>query len=131
MRAVLTKQLSFIFFVSLLSATAAAQTNEVGINGHNAEPAVLDMAADLGLGWIRVDGNWFQMEPRRGEYRWGLDDAVRGASARGLNVYISLGYTPEWVARVPGSDELTHNDEPVSSTEWRSFVTQAVRPSGA
>ncbi|MBW2460309.1 MAG: hypothetical protein JRH11_01600, partial [Deltaproteobacteria bacterium] len=114
--------------IAALPAAGAAQSNQVGLNAHNAEGAVLDMAADLGLGWIRVDGNWFQMEPRPGEYRWVLDDAVRGATDRGVKVFITLAYTPDWVPRVPRTrtDASGSNDEPLTDAEWRSFVAAAV-----
>jgi hypothetical protein len=118
-----------IALASTVPTNAQAQAEDVGINGHDAEPAVLEMAADLGVGWIRVDANWFQMEPRPGEFRWLLDDAVSGATARDVRVYITLAYTADWVPRVERarSDSYVGNDEPLGSAEWQAFVTEAVR----
>ena len=52
------------------------------------------------------------------------------AREAGLEVYVTLAYTPEWVPKVarPRDDDYTGNDEPVGSDEWVTFVEAAVRP---
>jgi len=115
-----------------VAAPAAADPgdNHIGINTHVPDESTLDAVADLGMDWIRVDGNWFQLQPARDRYDWAfMDRVVDQASARGLNVYMTLAYTPAWVARVPERhpDGNAGNDQPASSAEWVAFVTEAVR----
>ncbi|MDF1564205.1 MAG: sugar-binding protein [Deltaproteobacteria bacterium] len=110
-----------------LPPAAAAAPNEVGICAHDGRVPFLDAAVDMGLGWVRLDGNWFFHEPADDQYRWGyLEDAVRAAHQRGLKVFITLAYTPEWVPRRPSAEAGSHNDVPVGDAEWRDFVTDAV-----
>ena len=110
-----------------MAAMASAQ-NHVGINVHVADQGIVDLVRETGAHWIRVDANWFQMEPSRGSYHWFQDSGVRAAVAAGLEVYMTIAYTPEWVAKVPRArtDTYTGNDEPVGSAEWVSFVEACV-----
>src|SRR5918996_2311157 len=79
------------------TAWAASPALPYGINAHLPSSALLDRVAAAGIAWIRVDFNWFMMEPARGVYDWTLTDAViRDARARGLNVYATLAYAPTW-----------------------------------
>jgi len=45
-----------------------------------------------------------------------------------MEVFMTLGYTPDWVPRVARtrSDTYNGNDEPLTSTEWIAFVEAAV-----
>jgi hypothetical protein len=75
--------------------------------------------ADLGTGWVRLDANWFDVEPDRDVYAWsGLDAAIYGAEATGLRVYATLAYTPAWAGPC-------HECMPNDPGDWRGFV-QAV-----
>lgn len=115
--------------IATAPASADIGDNGVGLNTHHPSDAYADLAADLGLNWIRVDANWFQLQPGRDRYDWAhMDAIVDRANARGLNVYMTLAYTPEWVPRVPSpsGDAYVGNDEPVGSAEWTAFVTAAV-----
>ena len=119
-----------LWLVASPHARADIGVHGLGINTHVPSPDVLDMCSDLGLDWIRVDGNWDMMNPSAGSYAYAvLDGPVDGARTRGLNVFMSLGYTPGWVPRVARSrtDSYLGNDEPASSTEWVAFVEAAVR----
>ncbi len=111
----------------LVGVRASAQ-NHVGINVHVANNGVVDLVSETGAHWIRVDANWFQMEPSRGTYHWFQDDGVREAIAAGIDVYMTIAYTPEWVPKVARArtDTYTGNDEPVGSAEWVSFVEACV-----
>ncbi len=114
---------------ALVAAPAYAQ-DSVGLNVHVPGNDTLDLARDAGVAWVRMDGNWWQLEPREGEYRWEvLDGAIDGARERGLRVFLTLAYTPEWVPKVPRArdDDYTGNDEPVGSAEWSRFVEAAAR----
>ncbi len=52
----------------------------------------------LGASWIRVDFNWYAIQPvSRDQFRWELyDRVVAQASAHKLKILAVLGYTPEW-----------------------------------
>jgi predicted ATPase len=45
------------------------------INTHRPSSALLDRVA-AGIAWIRVDFNWFMLEPEPGVYDWTTTDAV-------------------------------------------------------
>ncbi|MBX3273461.1 MAG: cellulase family glycosylhydrolase, partial [Sandaracinaceae bacterium] len=125
------RRLTLCVALASLSSPALADLgdNGVGINAHVPDDAVADLVAAAGVNWIRVDANWFQLQPARDRYDWSaMDGAVERAHARGLSVYMTLAYTPAWVARVPErrADGQTHNDEPAGSGEWAAFVEAAV-----
>ncbi|HSA24333.1 MAG TPA: beta-galactosidase, partial [Myxococcota bacterium] len=108
-------------------ARAAVGDESVGMNIHVGWPEFIDAAADLGVGWVRMDGNWYWLEPSDDAYNWAeLDAFVARATAAGLKVYLSLGYTPEWVPRHGDTDGQSGNDCPNTSAEWSDFVTDAV-----
>ena len=110
----------------LLLPGAALGNNSVGMNVHNGTPAFIDAAAALGVRWVRLDGNWFQLEPSDDQYSWLLDAPVNAANAAGLSVFITLAYTPGWVPRHGDTDGNPGNDVPNASAEWTDFVTEAV-----
>ncbi|MBI5515412.1 MAG: hypothetical protein HY909_16655 [Deltaproteobacteria bacterium] len=120
---------------ALWSAEARAQ-DSVGLNTHVPGSDLLDECVDLGVRWIRVDGNWLDLNPASGRYTFATMDAVvDGARRRGLRVFMTLAYTPLWVPRVARarSDAYEGNDEPAGSAEWEAFVRAAVehfRPRG-
>lgn len=108
-------------------AVAALGDNDLGVNVHNGTQAYIDAAAALGVTWVRVDANWFQLEPSSDNHQWApLDAAVMRANTAGLNVYMTLAYTPDWVPRHGDTDQRSGNDVPNASTEWVDFVTDAV-----
>jgi polysaccharide biosynthesis protein PslG len=89
-----------------------------GINTHLPSSTVLDLVRDAGISWIRVDFNWFMMEPARGVYDWSATDAVvSDARARGLNVFATLAYVPDWAAGGDGSNV---------PADWYQFVFDTV-----
>ncbi len=109
--------------IALLAAPAGA--NDVGVNAHVPTDDQLDALADLGVEWVRVDANWFQLEPAAGRYDWGyMDRVVDGASARGLKVMMTLSYAPAW-ATDGGADDVPSNDVPRAGT-YAAFVEAAV-----
>ncbi|MEZ4394967.1 MAG: sugar-binding protein [Polyangiales bacterium] len=116
--------------LALATPALAQAENHVGINVHVPAPDLIDLCANAGVSWVRMDGDWLSLNPARGRYEWtALDRSVDAARARGIRVFISLGYTPPWVPRVPRAraDTAPQNDEPATSDEWRTFVTEAVR----
>ncbi|MFO0628872.1 MAG: sugar-binding protein [Polyangiales bacterium] len=123
-----------VFAVALLLALAtpraARAQDHVGLNVHVPAPELLELCAAAGVTWARMDGDWLSLNPARGRFEWAaLDRSVDAANARGIQVFLTLGYTPAWVPRVDRAraDTAPQNDEPATSDEWRAFVTEAVR----
>ena len=126
-----------ILALTLAAAPAALADigdNAAGINVHLPHTSLhlVDKAADLGVSWIRVDGNWEVFEPRRGAFQTEImDRVVCRAQERGLKVYMTLAYTPCWAVegnRVNCSDPnrpYTGYLRPAAG-EYEAFVGRAV-----
>jgi len=103
-------------------AAYADVSSPYGINSHVPDNTTLDRISAAGIGWIRVDMNWFQMEPNRDSYNWGfMDSVVNNARARGLEIYATLAYTPAWAN---GTGNIA--DPPLDTADWYDFVYDTV-----
>lgn len=129
--------MSVLSAATLLLATAvvaAPGDNAVGVNVHQASAEHVAAASALGVSWVRVDGNWFEMQPARTSFSFApMDAQVARVNAAGLSVFMTLAYTPSWVARRGDTDGWHGNDIPNASTEWSAFVREVVlryRPMG-
>lgn len=100
--------------------------SRLGLNVHVPSDAMLDdVAQRLGMRWVRVDFNWFQIEPAQGAFRWEeLDRVVGRAAERALEVLATLAYTPAWASSTPESPKTS--DPPASNAYWTDFVRRAV-----
>jgi hypothetical protein len=100
--------------------------SRLGLNVHVPSKANLDqIVVDLGMRWLRVDFDWFRIEPERGRFRWEeLDRVVAGTAARGAQVLATLAYTPDWASSSPASPHIS--DPPGATRFWTDFVGQAV-----
>jgi hypothetical protein len=100
--------------------------SRLGLNVHiPATPMLDDVALDLGMQWIRVDFDWFRLEPERGIYRWeDTDRIVERSSMLGVDVLATLAYTPPWASSNPGSPQPS--DPPASPAYWTDIVREAV-----
>ena len=90
-----------------------------GINAHVPSARDFDYIDELGVGWVRIDFNWSDIEhSRKGSFSWGSHDAaVDEALRRGKRVFATIAYTPSW-ARSGGG----HNAPPVNPSDWSDFV---------
>jgi hypothetical protein len=72
--------------------------DRIWINAHQAGPDALRLAASLGVGGGRFDGNWYDLQqgPDKWTYQW-LDDLLATCKSLGLEAYVSIGYTPPWL----------------------------------
>ncbi len=123
----LTGALVLVFFSIVPRASAGLGDNSVGMNIHLGRQTFIDACADLGVGWVRMDANWFNLNPSAGVYNYGqMENYVTRANAAGLKIFVSLGYTPEWVSRKGDTDGEFGNDCPVDSTDWVNFVQNFV-----
>ncbi|MDR7275603.1 cellulase family glycosylhydrolase [Catenuloplanes atrovinosus] len=89
------------------------------------DPAAdLDRVAALGVGWVRFDAAWSEIEIARGTFDWTeLDRGVTAARARGLSVLLVLGSTAAW-ARPAGAQ---WNHGPVTAEQRAGFAAFAAR----
>ncbi|WP_143301374.1 hypothetical protein [Candidatus Entotheonella palauensis] len=117
-----------------LPARAAMGDNMVSMNVHTPTPAAVDLAARLGIQWLRMDNNWrnhgapcsdaIVPEPQ-------LVTAVTHAVAQGLHVYMNL-ISPHPCGTISGNDDVDFNDVPIASL-FANYVRQTVaiyRPMG-
>ena len=114
-----------VFCILAITSATAWPVDPVlpyGINAHLPSSSLLDRVAAAGIAWIRVDFNWFMMEPARGVYDWTITDAVVGdARARGLNIYATLAYSPAWA-----TGGQPPNTPPMDPKDWYAFVYTTV-----
>ena len=119
------------------SARAQHHDNPYGVNAHQASDEALQLVADAGIGWVRFDMNWFQMEPAQGQFDWAIPDRFMArADELGLGVFVTVAYTPAWAVGAPcddgAEDNLEHclNAVPADPNSWTDFVTAVVQRYG-
>jgi MYXO-CTERM domain-containing protein len=124
-----TRTIATVALVAAVAlAAGSASADSVGVNTHVPAPAVVDLASDAGMKWIRVDNNWLsQTDPCSASIGWeaALDTAVSHAQTQGLCVYMTLAYTPA-CASLGNVDGLSSNNDVPDPTKWASYVRQAV-----
>lgn len=100
--------------------------SRLGLNVHVPSNAIIDdVAANLRMRWIRMDFDWFRIEPQRGVFRWEeFDRAVDRAAEQNLEILATLAYTPAWASSVPGDPRTS--DPPAEMGFWTDVVGQAV-----
>ncbi|MCB9377315.1 MAG: cellulase family glycosylhydrolase [Holophagales bacterium] len=109
----------------LPSPLAARSDPAIGINVHAPEKerldGLLDRVAEAGIGWVRIDFVWAEVEPEPGVTRWRLyDDLVAAARARNLQVLALIGYTPAWATDGPAI-----SGTPRKVSDWTDFCYRA------
>lgn len=92
-----------------------------------------ELLATAGLGWIRQEFPWSELEFQKNRYyddkndqvSWAkFDEIVRQARARGLQIIARLDRTPDW-ARRPGPHNF--GAPPVQLADFGDFVAEFVR----
>ena len=98
----------------------------LGLNVHvPSDPMVDDVTRELGISWVRLDFDWFRIEPQPGEFHWEeLDRVVSRTAARGARMLASLAYTPPWASSNPGGSLVS--DPPAETGFWTDFVRAAI-----
>lgn len=87
--------------------------------------STLDQVQTLGMGWIKQEVSWAQVEPEAGNYRWnGLDKLMVGASARNLKVILTVNSAPEWARSVTARDKSGPPDSPQA---YSGFIAQLIQ----
>jgi polysaccharide biosynthesis protein PslG len=126
--------LSFSSSTAQTSQAPAQPRNHIGIAYGNtlidmdsrALDATLDDAVSLGVGIIRTDLAWGDIQPTGPDkYKWDRFDRVADAArSRGLALLPILAYTPAW-ARPAGCDD--DKCAPANARSFANFAAAAVR----
>ena len=128
------KTLSFttFFFVLLIFSNASAQwCSRYGINAHIPDAQTLRAIKDAGISWVRMDFNWFMIEPSKGVFNFAvLDNAVDEARRLNLFVFATLAYSPKWAVAdqtcQDGTNNPCHTKPPANPQDFADFVFQVV-----
>jgi len=101
-------------------------TARLGLNIHiPSDPIIDDVTRGLGMRWVRLDFDWFRIEPQQGEFHWEeLDRVVSRTATRGARMLATLAYTPSWASPNPGSSRIS--DPPAETRFWTDFVRAAI-----
>lgn len=111
--------------VTPAQTTATSLNFAYGIQAHalgrsNAVP-VLERVNDLGFTWLKQQVRWEDMEPSRGNRKWGeLDELLALAGQKNVNVLFSVVASPAW-ARENGAD-LTVAGPPVNNADFANYL---------
>lgn len=144
MKKVICSLICLVFAFSLtIAAPASADTQSevgvatsaslIGVSDTDLESR-LDDIKDLGADWIRVDFNWYFIQPDNPiDFNWEqYDRVVQAAERHDLKVLALLSYTPKW-AREPRCNALARNEiaarkcAPRSIDEFGRFAAAAAR----
>jgi hypothetical protein len=82
-----------------------------------------NIGTQLGVGWVRGDVAWPNVEKQKGQWEWGREDRyISSLQAQGFQFLPTLDYTPLWAASVKGNNKSA----PQNPQDWEDFVEQAV-----
>lgn len=108
-------------FAAAITFDASAK-QELGLNVHQSADVGLDVTRDAGIGWVRIDFNWLDVEPVQGAPNFAVMDAlVDAARTRGLSVLATIGYGPPWASSGDAKADGTLNDVPIDGA-YGAFV---------
>ena len=98
----------------------------LGLNVHiPSDPIIDDVTRGLGIRWVRLDFDWFRLEPQPGDFRWEeMDRVVSRTAAGGAAMLATLAYTPSWASSNPANPQTS--DPPADVSSWTDFVRAAI-----
>ena len=118
-------------------APATSAGDKVGLSTHLFWLGESDITANLtrlrggGAGWIREDFLWDQIEPAKGDFRWGRSDALMASAAKtGTNVLAILDYSARWASSDPSGGGDIHYP-PKNFADYATFATKVVERYGS
>lgn len=101
---------------------SSREDSPFGINTHVPTTAQVDLIAQAGIKWIRVDFDWPKIEPKNGKFQFDeFRRVAREAKERGLMVFGTLSKTPAWANG--GKEERF---PPLKPEYWTRFVARTV-----
>ncbi|HST43164.1 MAG TPA: beta-galactosidase, partial [Conexibacter sp.] len=108
--------------------TVGIVPNSFGAGDDEAVQAAQEEVRGLGVGWIREEIGWPEVEPRRGEFDWARIDALMERSTRnGLRVLPLLLGTPPWA----GPQTLALPDDVDAFAAFAGRVAARYGPDGS
>lgn len=105
----------------------AVEASPFGVNIHVPQGTVLervlDQARDAGIGWVRIDFVWADVETSPDHFDWRVYDAI-AAEARdhGIEIFATLAYTPQWATKGP-----LYLGVPDDPADWADFCFRAAK----
>jgi polysaccharide biosynthesis protein PslG len=119
-----------VVVLGICARAGAAPTEYLGLNTHLPADDVLDAAQDLGVAWVRIDLNWYQVQPASGTTDFSaVDKVIDAAIKRGLKVFPTIGYAPDWDAEAD-TDGVSNNNVPKTGEYQKFCKTAAARYQG-
>jgi hypothetical protein len=111
-------------FTSSKSSTRLA-SDRLGVNIHRPTGDdgrfLFGKAQELGVGWVRIDVAWDDIEIAKGEYKWSrADEPIKEAASRGLKILANLHATPRWANRDKGTTVAPDRTE-----DWVDFCKKS------
>jgi hypothetical protein len=105
--------------------TTSSAGNFYGINWHPMwiDDAVQDSEIDLmqqaGIKSVRIDAEWYFMEPTKGVYNQTyldrMDNAIDYMESKGMDPMVVIASTPTWVSGTPSGDSSPQSEPPLRS----------------
>lgn len=90
--------------------------------GTNGVPTA-EMAQQMGIGWVRADLAWPNIEHQKGQFQWAAaDNEIKQVEGMGLQFLATLDYSPAWAA----TDPKNPKSPPKNPQDWTNFVEQVV-----
>lgn len=99
------------------------------MNVHLANRDLLERMAAAGFGSVRIDANWYMLQPERQRHEYEvIDHCIESAASFGLEIYATLAYTPSWANGGDGTDTngSRRNIPPLNPDDWFWFVHRTV-----
>jgi hypothetical protein len=121
------RTVTMLLAAALVALPGPAAASPYGVNIHAPQGQqlgfILDRVHAAGIGWVRIDFVWANVETSPGVFDWSVYDALANAAmARGIGIYATLAYTPAWATHGPATTGVP--DDPA---RWADFCARAAQ----
>ncbi len=97
----------------------------IQIQAHVNTEQTLDQVQQLGIGWIKQQISWKDLEPTKGQPNWdALDTIFEATSARNVKVMVSVTNAPDWARSVTADGKNGPPDDP---QDFVNYITQMLQ----
>ncbi len=97
----------------------------IQVQAHMNTEQTLDQVQQLGLGWIKQQVRWSDLEPQRGQPNWDALDAIFAAtSRRNIRVMVGILNAPDWARSVTAPGKAGPPDNVQDYVNYVSQFTQ-------
>lgn len=95
----------------------------IQVQAHMNTEGTLDQVQQLGMGWIKQQISWKDLEPNKGQPNWdALDSIFAATSARNIRVLVSVTNAPDWARSVTGKEGPPDNPQ-----DFANYITQLLQ----